>query len=396
MANKINVFHLINSFEVGGLEKLLYYFLKNCDFQKFNMMVGGLIDKGPLRHDLESLGLTVFAFGLQPGLDLTVIPRLRNVMQRENVDILHTHNLGPHFYGSIAALTSGVPLKVHTEHGVSGETRAKGLLKHRYLDRRFDYVVAVSPQVETFLRNKWKPRCNIATILNGVEFGRDMALDKEAFRKLIGARPGDRVIGHVGRISRIKDQSTLLRAFRIIYEKIHDCHLVIVGSGPLYDNLVEEAKSLTISDKVHFMGERHDVPGFLTIFDVFALSSASEGISIALLEAMAYGVVPVVTDVGGNRVVVKNGYNGYVTPVGDEKKLAEKIIFLLDNGGVREELRKNAMVTVQSEFSIRKMVSNYEAIYEKYAQGKTRSRMCSRERPLTESQSMSSNIHFCF
>ena len=258
---------------------------------------------------------------------------------------------------SIAALASGVRLKVHTEHGTSGSMRREGLLKHRYLDRKSDYVIAVSPQVEIFLRGRWKPRCKVVTVLNGIELGSAAPGGRETCLKLIGAKPGDQVVGHVGRIAKVKDQSTLLRAFQIVHRRRKNCHLVIVGSGPLCDKLINEAKSLEISERVHFLGERDNVRDFLAIFDVFALSSISEGISIALLEAMAQGVVPVVTGVGGNSVVVRNGQNGFIVPVGNKEVLADRIIHVLENTFDLERVRRNAIDTVRSRFSIKRMVS---------------------------------------
>lgn len=182
---------------------------------------------------------------------------------------------------------------------------------------------------------------------------------------MLGAGKGDQIIGHVGRLSEIKNQSMLLQAFRLLYDKFGSCHLVIVGDGPLRDQLLKETKSLKIGNRVHFMGERNDVKAFLSIFGVFALTSNSEGISIALLEAMAQGVVPVATGVGGNGVVIKNDFNGLLSPVGDEEQFARNLELILEDNKLKSRLRKNAIDTVISKFSIHNMVRDYQTIYVK-------------------------------
>jgi glycosyltransferase involved in cell wall biosynthesis len=365
MKRKIKVFHLINSFEVGGLEKLLYYFLKNMDFNRFFPIVGVLNQKGSLKRDFESLRIPIYGFGLKPGIDFSVIPRILRIMREQKVDVLHTHNLGPHFYGSLAALIAGISLKVHTEHGISASLKGKNILKHRYLDRKRDYVVAVSPLVQDYLKLKWKPRCVLLTILNGIEvnYNNEYLQRKNEYRRIIGAQPEDKIIGQVARISEVKDQSMLLRAFNILYHKHRNYRLLIVGDGPLIQRLVNEAKSLKIENRVHFLGERNDVKDFLSIFDVFALSSTSEGISIALLEAMAQGIVPVVTAVGGNCVVVNHGVNGLLSSPGDEEKFAENISTVLEDDDKKRRLAKNAINIVKSKFNIKKMVESYQSIY---------------------------------
>ena len=369
MTNKINVLHLINSFEIGGLEKLLYYFVKNLDFFKFNPIIGALNKRGPLKKEFESLGIPVFDFGLRPGVDLRVVPRISRVMKAQCVDILHTHNLGPHFYGSLAAIISGVSFKVHTQHGISDNLSGSNILKHRYLDRKTDFVVAVSPHVETHLRVKWKPRCNVLTILNGIEVEDtdDMTKTSDEYRQMIGAEARDQIVGHVARMSQVKDQFMLLRAFSILYKKHKNCRLVILGDGPMNQSLVKQARSLGIAHRVHFMGERNDVRGFLSVFDVFVLSSVSEGISIALLEAMAQGAVPIVTEVGGNCIVVKDGVNGLLSPPGNENRFAENIRIILESCELRKRLAINAKKTIEEKFSIQKMVENYQQnIYLQY------------------------------
>lgn len=361
----VKIFHLLNSFEIGGLEKLVFYFLKQTDFKDIAPVIGVLNGKGELKNEFESLGVPIYDFNLQPGIDLRVPLKIAKVLKKHRIDIVHTHNLGPHFYGSLAALLGRVRLKVHTEHGVTGVERHGSYSKNRYLDRKRDYIVAVSSDVESFLKKNWRPRCNLVTIKNGIclpDSDYEPAKLRQA-REMIGAGQDEKIIGHVGRLSDVKDQATLLKAFKILSSSIEDCRLAIIGDGPLLDELKNLAVELDIQSRVTFLGARNDVDLFLSVFDLFVLSSVSEGISVALLEAMARGVSPVVTSVGGNVEVVEDTVNGLLTMPGDAEMLARKAELLLSNNCMREKFGVNAKKTVFERFSLNQMVHNYNKIY---------------------------------
>lgn len=361
----IKVLHILNSFEIGGLEKLIYYFLEKTDFNEISPVIGVLNGKGRLRSDFESLGLPIYDFNLQPGLDLRVSLKILKIINRLKIDIVHTHNLGPHFYGSLASILGCVALKVHTEHGVTGIERHGSYRKNRYLDRSKDYIVAVSKDVESFLENYWNPRCNLVTINNGISMSSSKYSDaeKSQARQLIGARPGDKIIGHVGRLSAVKDQKTLLKAFKLLCNRMDNCHLVIIGDGPLSLDLRQLSEELNIKSQVTFLGARNDVDLFLKLFDLFVLSSISEGISVALLEAMASKVTPLVTAVGGNVEVIEDNVNGLLTSPGNADEMASKMEYLLMNDERNKAMSMNAEKTILDKFSMDRMVAQYCQIY---------------------------------
>jgi glycosyltransferase involved in cell wall biosynthesis len=154
---------------------------------------------------------------------------------------------------------------------------------------------------------------------------------------------GARVVGTVGNFTAKKDQATLLRAVASLRPAGDvETMLVLVGLGPLERDLRALAAELDIAERVLFAGSRDDVFALLPAFDVFALSSRFEGLPIALLEAMASGVAPVVTDVGGIPEVITDGVDGLLVAPGDPDALAAALAKLLEDDALRADVGARA------------------------------------------------------
>jgi glycosyltransferase involved in cell wall biosynthesis len=157
----------------------------------------------------------------------------------------------------------------------------------------------------------------------------------------------------------------MLRAHKLVLEQIPDTYLVIAGQGEEEQKLKELAVELGTADKVTFIGLRFDLPEIYQLFDVFLLTSFSEGISVTLLEAMASGVSAVVTDVGGNREVVVEGVTGYMVPVDDDRLFAERASCLLMEPEKNMNMAEAARKLVNQEFSVQGMMQAYQELYDK-------------------------------
>jgi glycosyltransferase involved in cell wall biosynthesis len=159
---------------------------------------------------------------------------------------------------------------------------------------------------------------------------------------------------------RLKD---LIWAADLLKSTRDDTHLLIVGDGPQRWRLERYRDQVAIADRVHFLGERGDVPRLMPHFDVLWLGSEYEGQSNAILEAMAAGVPVVATDIAGNRDLVVDGETGYLLPVGDRFEFTRRTHWLLDDEGLRRRLGDAARLRIARHFTVEQMIERHAAVY---------------------------------
>jgi glycosyltransferase involved in cell wall biosynthesis len=246
--------------------------------------------------------------------------------------VVHAHQYGPFFYSAVAKLQLGGwrPRLILTEHGrhypdsVSPLRRAVNRL---VLDRLADRVNACCAfsaralcQVDGFAGRR------IQVIENGIDSHRySPPSDLVAARQRLGLDPSRRYLVHVARHHPVKDQPMLIRAFARIADEFADVDLLLAGDGPLRPSLEQLTADLRLVKRVHFLGIRSDIAAVLQAGSVFALTSVSEAASLTLLEAMATGLPAVVTDVGGNSEIIRDGREGLLVPRGDVEACAQAL-----------------------------------------------------------------------
>jgi len=263
---------------------------------------------------------------------------------------------------------------IHSEHGVemnpSSEPRRRSWLR-RGVFGLADEVFAVSYQLRDMLaRRSGFPSRKLKVIHNGVDTRRFRpdTVSRHRFRAELGVSEEEFCIGCVGRLSKIKDYPTILRAAGALSESSVRWRLFIAGSGSELQELQAlVAATPALHGKVRFLGPIDRVPEFLNAMDAYVLSSLCEGISNSLLEAMAVGVPVIASDTGGNPEVVVDGECGLLFPVGDFQRLAQQLVLLQGTKELREGLGRRALQRVAEQFSLDAMVQQYEAMYERLA-----------------------------
>jgi glycosyltransferase involved in cell wall biosynthesis len=250
-----------------------------------------------------------------------------------------------------------VPVVVHTRHGRERAGRpalaALGRLATAWTSR---FVAVSDDAAAVALDDERVPPAKLLVIHNGIDLHRFPP----------GGRPSHRLPRRavtVGRLDPVKDQATLLRAARRAADRLPGFRLDLVGDGPLLKDLEGLRASLGLEDSVRFCGYHADVAPLLADADVFLLSSISEGVSIALLEAMASGLPAIATDVGGNREVVVHGVTGLLTPAGSAEALADAMVLLMSDPGTLERMGVASRRRVEEEFNLERVVARYEALY---------------------------------
>ncbi|HVB38316.1 MAG TPA: glycosyltransferase, partial [Vicinamibacterales bacterium] len=276
---------------------------------------------GALGERLRDDGVPVVTLGRTPGIDLRVAVRLGREIRARRIEVVHAHQYTPFFYAALARAGAGRPVHVmFTEHGrhypdvVSWRRR---LVNRLLLSRCADEVTGVCrfSAVSLARVDGFGAQRPIEVIANGVEPSRYAGgADRDALRRSLGLDPARRYLISVARFHPVKDHATLLRAFARIAVAQPEVDLLLAGDGPLRGTLETQAGALGIADRVRFLGVRDDVPSLLRAADLFVMTSLSEAASITVLEAMASGLPVIVTAVGGNVEIVRQGIDGMLVP----------------------------------------------------------------------------------
>lgn len=231
------------------------------------------------------------------------------LLRAEGIAVLHSHLFGPVTAGALAARLAGIRNvgTLHDVYSITDKPRRIRLLQLAAL--LGSQLVTVSRDMERIYRaTGYFPRRRLTTVYNGVADAAPDSATVAALRAELGLPQEARVILCVGRLVSLKRHEILIRALGELPEL--PLYLLCAGEGPRLNALRQLAADQGIADRVRFLGDRDDVPALLRLADVFALASATEGLSCSILEAMAAGVPPLVTDVGGNRELVADGESG--------------------------------------------------------------------------------------
>ncbi len=271
----------------------------------------------------------------------------------------------------VAARIARVPVAIHSEHGynlemLSGLPFRRRLLRH-IVFRCADAVLVVSDELRNYHAAQawWSPEA-INVLYNGVD-GQEFSPQPQArdpVRLRLGIPKVAFVIGSVGRMVPLKDFTTLLKAAEVLAPETPNLHLVLVGSGPELSRLQDyAANSRQLTGRVVFPGAVDHVADLLNAMDIFVLPSLMEGMSIALLEALAVGLPAVATRVGGNPEVVAEGECGYLFAPQDVAGLVSQLRTLLRDSRLRTDFGRAARERALQHFSLERMLRRYRDLY---------------------------------
>lgn len=363
--DKVNVMHVVLSLVVGGLERLVVENSLRMDPDRFNVEVCCLDEFGRFSQYLMDRGVKVTLLQRnQRRYDYLYPFRLRSLLRARNIHVMQMHS-GTFFLATQAGVLARTPAMVYTDHGRAFFDSRIRMIEDRISGWFVHKIIAVSRELEQYLVEVVKlPASKTVTVINGINTSEFAARPRiQALADELGIPPDHRVVGTVARLDKVKDQVSMIEAFQLVHDQIPQSLLVFVGDGPerqLLQHCVIENK---LEGSVIFTGNRKDVPALLNLFDIFVLSSLSEGTSISLLEAMASGVPAVVTNVGGNPSIVDNMVDGLVVQPKKVSQIAEAMLALLTNDDKRGQFGSNAATKVRDRFSIDSMVEQYTSIY---------------------------------
>jgi glycosyltransferase involved in cell wall biosynthesis len=342
----------------GGTERLLCGSVRLLDPGAYRVEVAYLLPwKDALVPEVEAAGVPVHCLDAPHATSVAWLGRLRRLVRERDIALVHTHMPAPAVAARLA-LPGRRPAFVHTEHNLWDRYRPATRWANRLTYGRNAAVIAVSDAVA---RSVGGARPAPDVVVHGVDAPAGPPGDPAEALARLGLAGAGPVVGTVGNFTAKKDHATLVRALARMSD---DVRLVLVGLGPLEDELRALVGREGLAARVTFAGSRDDVAALLPAFDVFALSSRYEGLPIALLEAMAAGRACVATSVGGVPEVVSDGVDGVLVAPGDPDALARALTALLDDPARRAGLGARAAARAE-DFRLDAAVARIEAVYDR-------------------------------
>jgi glycosyltransferase involved in cell wall biosynthesis len=370
---EIRVLQLIDGLNIGGAEMILLDLSKGLRERGVHVSIG-YSTPGRLADTLTS-----------DGFDLTRLPRLMRIdpllfiniyrlIKRVRPHIVHTHLFKSDFHGRLAARLAGVPVVISTLHSTDrwAQKFPLGLL-YGWTARFADRIIAVSDDLRVFhMEHTHVSEEKFVTIENGVDLTRHTYSDvaRRKLRKEFRVEETDILFGIIGRLTPPKDHKTFLQAASKVKKKIKEARFLIVGDGPLRQNLESRSLDLGLQGALEFTGFRDDIPEIMSALDILVFSSEWEGLPVTLLEGMATSRAIVATAVGGIPAVVRDGKEAILVPPKEPNALARACIQLASDPELCVSLGHAALTRATSAYSISSMVDRTMSLYKNLLESK--------------------------
>lgn len=370
---KLTILHLINGFGNSSITRIVRDLVHYLGSNSFTWHVGGLSGPDDMHDEIEALGATVLDFALPGTRSAKTAQRIRKYCTEHRIDVVHTHTPRTILMFLRAFGGRRRPLHVATKHilNAPGDRRWGTLysLADRLLLYFPDHLVPVSDKVyQEIMACPGLDRNRVTMIRNAVNAEPfHVPGQRDSCREEFGFAPDDLVVGSTGRLEKVKRFDLLIQGFSTYLARCPRARLLLVGEGGLRRELEQCACSAGISHAVSFTGFRTDIPRLLAAMDIYVQSSANEGLSLSILEAMAAGKPVVITDVGGARELVEHGKTGILIPPGSASAIATALLSLTEDPTGMATLARSGRDYIIHEFGLEKMMSSYRGLYETLA-----------------------------
>ncbi|MDR2438015.1 MAG: glycosyltransferase [Planctomycetaceae bacterium] len=407
MSKRLKILQIIPTLDRCGAEKQMVLLATHLPKDEFDVEVTVLTRGGAFEEELANAQISTTLIKKRLKFDPFALNRLKREVKRFQPDLVHTWLFAANAYGRKAAIDCGVPRIVAGERCVD---QWKSWY-HFYIDRWFaaqtDRIATNSEGVKDFYVKHGLPAEKFVVIPNAVpppettldhsfsgsvneifeEIGvtnfepagdyfsvshSEYDSERKTFLPVVSElhfRQPPFIIGIVARLWQQKRIKDLLWVFETLKFVNLNFHAVIIGDGPERDMLLRLRDQWKLSDRVHFLGQRNDVPRFMKHFDILLNGSAYEGQSNSILESMAMEIPVIATDIPGNNDLVIEGVTGLLVPDGGEdfrlrrRIFVEKILFLLENKELRKKMGIAAKTRIAEHFSLEQMIQRYSKLY---------------------------------
>jgi len=365
----LRIAHLIESDGPGGAERVVVGLATALQAAGSENVVFLPADgEGWLARELEGSGVAIEYFTIDRPVSPACARGLVRAFRRHRFDVAHSHEFSMAIYGAWASWRTGVPHVITMHGGRYYNGRLRRRLAMRAAIAASDHVVAVSDALaDAIAEDLGVRRSKVEMLSNGVRHTEPAAV---TLRQELRLTPDDRLIVAVGNLYPVKGHIHAIDALARLAGRHPSVHLAISGRGELEGALLARARDHGLESRVHLLGLRSDVPAVLAAADLFVLPSLSEGLPLALLEAMFAGCPIVASDVGQVRVALANGTAGILVEPGNPAALAAGLDRLLSDPSEARRLGGIAALHAAGEYDLSRMVQRYAGVYRDVMRGR--------------------------
>jgi glycosyltransferase involved in cell wall biosynthesis len=373
---KLNVMQIITKLELGGAQKIAISTAEKLNREKYNVFFvsgneGILVEKIKEIPDIKVYLMKELKREINPFYDILCLIKLVKIIKENKIDIVHTHSSKAGILGRIAAKFANTPIIVHTIHGFPFHNYQNLVINRlftmleRIAGKFTDALIAVSnSDIKKGIEKKIGKKDKFFLVRPGIniqDFNKNVDIKRKKME--IGVNLNSKIVGMIGCFKPQKSPLDFIKIAKIVSEKYKDVEFVLIGDGKLRKKIEKMIYFLNLQDKIHLLGWRYDVNELIHTFDIFVLTSLWEGLPLVYLEAMAAGKPIVASNVDSAEEVINEGENGYLFPVKDVEKAAEKILYLLNNPEICKNMGQTGKNKLTYEFDEDNMIKKLEEIY---------------------------------
>lgn len=369
----MNILHIISGGEVGGSKNLLLSLVKNMDSSVCKNIIVCLI-KGKLYEEALELGLDVRYVEQNKRLDISVVNRIMDICEKENIHIVNCHGGRANFLGwFLKRRYRAVYLTtVHSDYKDDYRGNKYKTLVYSNINRMalksFDYYITVSDTFKNMLVERGFEASKIFAVYNGIDFNKERAnVSRDEVLNKYKIDDAGHFVAMVARFHPVKGHKIFIDACRKVIDENTDVRFLLVGDGDLKEELKQYTIDLNLEKYVIFTGFRTP-DEFVSISDFTVLTSFTESFPLSILESASYEKTVISTDVGGISKLIEDGVNGFLIQPGDSLALAARMLELLKDREMAVEFGKKLYLKARENYSIENLVRSYLNIYKEVTQ----------------------------
>ena len=313
-------------------------------------------------------GMELLPLAPMTEMDLSAAWRLSRAIKQLRPDVIHAHDPHGVAMAALALSMSTQPTKPPLIAARRVDFNLRGSALSRWKYNQVDCFICASEAIRQILLSNGVEAARTVTVHEGIDLGRVAAATPAPLHEELWLPHGAPIVGNVAALVGHKGQKHLVDAAALVVRQVPDARFVIAGEGELRSALEHQIKHLGLEKHVYLVGFRPDILSLHKAFDIFVMSSVTEGLGTSILDAMASGRPVVATTAGGIPEVVEDGNTGILVPPRDHQAMADAIVTLLKDEALRKTMGDAGLSLAHARFSAERMVQDTLRVYERVAQ----------------------------